>query len=179
METNWSWNWRVTVLKTIKITLIRPPHDQFQDDWQSWLLFLHIALSLCLYKALAHGYAMRGWGGRQPVDKSPSSPVASILNFPFHQPCLFFWLLSCKQPDPTFGNHLFCKLLLRCPGQVRLEEGGIPKRWSGHFTASGLPSLHVSRLETQHEKHSCIFLLLKGNSFTLTSARLLSLLYLY
>ena len=108
---------------------------------------------------------MRGWGGRQPVDKSPSSPVASILNFPFHQPCLFFWLLSCKQPDPTFGNHLFCKLLLRCPGQVRLEEGGIPKRWSGHFTASGLPSLHVSRLETQHEKHSCIFLLLKGDSF--------------
>ena len=56
------------------------------------------------------------------MDKSPSSPVASILNFPFHQPCLFFWLLSCKQPDPTFGNHLFCKLLLRCPGQVRLEE---------------------------------------------------------
>ena len=29
-----SGNWRLTILKRV---LIRPPHDQFQDDCQSWL----------------------------------------------------------------------------------------------------------------------------------------------
>ena len=30
-------SWRLAVPKTIKMTLVRPPHDQFQDDCQSWL----------------------------------------------------------------------------------------------------------------------------------------------
>ena len=37
MGTNQPWKWRLTVLKTIKMVLIRPPHGQFQDDFWSWL----------------------------------------------------------------------------------------------------------------------------------------------
>ena len=36
MGTKHLWNWRLTVLKTIKMMLIRPLHDQFQDNCQSW-----------------------------------------------------------------------------------------------------------------------------------------------
>ena len=37
MGTNWPWSWRLAVFKTIKMTLIRPLHDQFQDDCQGRL----------------------------------------------------------------------------------------------------------------------------------------------
>ena len=37
MGTNWPWSWRLAVFKTIKMTLIRPLHDQFQDDYQGRL----------------------------------------------------------------------------------------------------------------------------------------------
>ena len=37
MGQNWPWNWRLSVLKTIKMMPVRPSHDQFQDDCQSWL----------------------------------------------------------------------------------------------------------------------------------------------
>ena len=82
---------------------IRPWHDQFEDDCQSWLLFLHVAPLLLSIKALAP-LAATGQGRRSRLlDKclSPSPPVVSIwnkANFPFYQPGLFigFWAVSSQ-----------------------------------------------------------------------------------
>ena len=40
METNWPWNWGLTSPKNNKTRLVRSPHDQFQDNGQSWLCCL-------------------------------------------------------------------------------------------------------------------------------------------
>ena len=40
METNWPWNWGLTAPKNNKTRLVRSPHDQFQDNCQSWLCCL-------------------------------------------------------------------------------------------------------------------------------------------
>ena len=47
-ETNRPWNWRLTVPKTNQDDASQTTNDQFQDDCQNWLLFLHVAPSFCL-----------------------------------------------------------------------------------------------------------------------------------
>ena len=88
--TNRSWNWRLTVLKTIKMMLIRPPMTNFKriiradcavSTWSPLPLSVEV---------LAPWLSVReSW----PLDRSlPSCPVASIqnkANFPFHQPKRF------------------------------------------------------------------------------------------
>ena len=61
MGTNRPWNWRLTVLKTSKMMLVRPPGPISRWRWELPVLFLHGAPCLSLYtpwnsplKALAH-----------------------------------------------------------------------------------------------------------------------------
>ena len=86
MEINSPWNWRLRVLRTIKMMLVRPPMTNFRAD---------CAVSACSplpqpMKALAHWLTVReSW----PLNRSPPSPlpVSSIQNkadFLSHQPCM-------------------------------------------------------------------------------------------
>ena len=103
MGKNWAWNWRLTVLKTIKMTPFRAPHDQFQGDGQSWLCCFCMWPPPSAYKTSCPMIVRAG--GSQPLDRRLPSPhpVANIqnkANFPFHQPCLFigFWAVSRQTP---------------------------------------------------------------------------------
>ena len=97
MGTNWPWNWRVTVLKTIKMMVIRPWHDQFQDACQSWLCCFCMWPPLSAYKSSCP-LIVSGGGGSWSLDmKSASPPTAAMptvahlqnkANFLFHQPRL-------------------------------------------------------------------------------------------
>ena len=86
------------LLKTINTMLIKPPHDEFQDDWQSWLF-----CSSC-----------------------SSLHLPTPLKFPFKSPCPLVnsWELvlgdestfspSCQAPDKAsflFNQHLPLKKL--------------------------------------------------------------------
>ena len=101
MATNRPWNWRLTVLKTIKKKKSRPLITNFKMTVRA-----DCAVSACSplppsINVLAHWLSV---GGSQPLDRGPPSPsVASIhnkANFPFHQPCLFigFWAVSSRTP---------------------------------------------------------------------------------
>ena len=111
METGWPWNWRSSVLKTIKMTLIRPPMTNFKMTVRvnctfsacsplPWPIkapahWLSVAGCVCVCVELAFGH----------MSAHPPLPlwVASIqnkVNFPFHQPGLFngFWPASSQTP---------------------------------------------------------------------------------
>ena len=54
METNQPWKWRLTVPKTVKMMLVRPPMTKFKMTVSAeCMLFLHIASSFPLWKLLA------------------------------------------------------------------------------------------------------------------------------
>ena len=108
-ENNSPCNRRLTVLKTIKMTMIRVPHDQIQDNCQSWLCYSAHAPSATLpihpwnssLKALFLWSAERSW----LLDLSlPSPQVTSLLNkatFPFlPTPELAFEQLSLIKFSP-------------------------------------------------------------------------------
>ena len=102
METNRPWNWRLTVLKTIKMLLIRPSMTNFK-----MIVRADCAVSACSplppsIKALAHWLSVGGVGVWTEV--CPSPPVVGIQNkgnFPPTWP--LHWLLSGEQQNPTFG----------------------------------------------------------------------------
>ena len=111
METKQPWNWRLTVPKTTKMTLVRPAHDQLPDDWQSWLCrFSPLSIKFlipCLLVCVCAG------AGSWPLDRCLTSPaVASIwnkANFSFYQHGMFtgFWALSNQTP-PFSNNRTHC-----------------------------------------------------------------------
>ena len=69
-------NWRLTVPNTIKMMLVRPLHDQFQDGCQSWLCSAWSPLPLCV-TAPAHWLSA---GGSRPLDRH-SSPTPTHHTF--------------------------------------------------------------------------------------------------
>ena len=92
METNRPWNWRLTVPKAIKMTLIRPPHDQYQDDGQSWLCRFCMELPPSVYESSCPLVVRGGESAFGQASALPPHTVADIqnkANFPFHQPGLF------------------------------------------------------------------------------------------
>ena len=107
MGTNRPWNWRLTVLKTIKMMLVRPPHDQFQGDCQSWLCCFCKEPPRSVYKSSCMLIVGVGWGN-WPLDRSlsplPSPPPplpAFEIKQTFLSPALpLYWLLSGEEPDP-------------------------------------------------------------------------------
>ena len=119
MGTNWPQNWRLTVLKTISMMLIRPPYDQFQDDCQSSLRFAALnPLPPPIHpwnsplKALALWLAVGSW----LLDMSlPSTQVASLLNranFPFQPTSVSQVLAFEQQPAKRELSSTFRELLL-------------------------------------------------------------------
>ena len=65
MGTNRPWNWRLTIPKTIKMTLVRPLQDQFQDDSQDGNFPAVHWLGLCTLTAKGQG-SIPGSGTRIP-----------------------------------------------------------------------------------------------------------------
>ena len=108
---------KVNVLKTTKMTLIRPPRYWLQDDCQSWLCCsapsLHLQPWNSPLKAPVPGAAIGCWfSDRSP----PSPPVASLWNkatFPF-LPTLVRRELAFKRwaARPGFGNTKKVRLYL-------------------------------------------------------------------
>ena len=100
--THQTWNCRLTVLKTIKISRIRPPHDQLQHDCQSWLCcFMCIPLSPPIHpwnsplKVLAHWW-VRGVGLSVWVLPLPQQPASGIKQA-FLPTKLTSWVLTHQQ----------------------------------------------------------------------------------
>ena len=97
METNWPWNWRLTIPKTIKTMLVRPLMTNFKmtirADW---------AVSTCspLFVSIKHlsPDCQLGevglWTGIHPPHQLPASKIKKN----FHKPCLFngSWTVSSQ-----------------------------------------------------------------------------------
>ena len=133
---NRPWNCRLIVLKTIKMTLIRPPHDQFQDDSRNWP-----CCSTCSplppaihpwnspLKALAHWLSL-GESAFGHESTHPQLPASKIKQT-FHQLCLFigFRAVSCRTPLSVTICYCSLKkwihvLHLTAEREVRLEMLG-------------------------------------------------------
>ena len=123
MGVNRPWIWRLTVPKPIKMRLIGPWHDQFQDDCQNWLCCFCMEPPPAVYKNSCP-LVVSGWEGSQPSDRSapphlllrlPFAGIQNKANFPLHQPCTFtdFWV-ACSQTTPTthtFGSSITKSLI--------------------------------------------------------------------
>ena len=117
MGTNQPWKWRLTVLKTIKMMLVRPPR------WLPGLtmLCLHVAPPSVCKSSPPVIAELRAWPAFGEKSTLPlPAPVASIqnkANFLFHQCCLFigFWAASC-----------WTALLVTLAGELRLLKSKPP-----------------------------------------------------
>ena len=75
METGWPWNWRSSVLKTIKMTLIRPPMTNFKMTVRANCTFSACSPLPWPIKAPAHWLSVGGvW----------SWPLDICLSTPYH-----------------------------------------------------------------------------------------------
>lgn len=107
------------------MVLIRPPHDQFWDDCQSWLYWppsAYTSLNLS-FKVLPTDWQ---WGELYLDMSPPTTALCHLLASKLKQtflsanPCLFIDFWSSEQLDPTSDNnvlvemlgHDFCFLLL-------------------------------------------------------------------
>ena len=99
MGTNRPWNRKFTVLKTIKVMLVRPPMTNFRIAvWADCAISACSPLSPSI-KALAHWQSVKGVSFWTGVCPPPS--LANIWNkahLPFHQSCLCidFWVVSSQ-----------------------------------------------------------------------------------
>ena len=103
-EANWPWNWRITVLKTTKMMLVRPPRTNFKmtirDDY-TVSACIPLPQKKFLFTDCWWGRRVGLWTGVLPptLTPTPTSPLlASKINFTFHQPCLLtgFWVGSSQ-----------------------------------------------------------------------------------
>ena len=97
METSQHWNWRLTVVKTIKMILVRPTSRLLSE---LTVMFLNV-VSSSAYKS-SWPLIVRGWGESQSLDRHlpPYQLPASKIKQTFHQPGLFngFWVASGRTP---------------------------------------------------------------------------------
>ena len=75
MGTKWFWNWRLTVLKTIKMTVIRPLHGQFQDDVRADCAISAFSPIPQSIAALAHWGEVDSWIEVCPPRQFPASKI--------------------------------------------------------------------------------------------------------
>ena len=102
MGTNWLWNWRWTVIKTIKMMPIRPPMTNVKMTVRA-----DCAVSACSplpasIKALAHWLSVGGvglWTGLCPLPRQAAG-LWNKANFPSHQPGLFIGFRVASSPTP-------------------------------------------------------------------------------
>ena len=98
METNWSWNWRLTVLNVGDAG--QTTDDQFQDDCQNWSCYFCMEPPPSTYKSsfpliVSVGQTTSGQASALPP---LAASIQNKANFPFHQPGLFnsFWAVSSR-----------------------------------------------------------------------------------
>ena len=99
-------SWGLTVLKTIRMTLIRLQNDQHQDDCQSWLLCTRPPPSTCTLLKLPFKTSfplISSWKFSldtslpSPQDASLSSLLKKQSFISYQHSSLKYWLLSGKQ----------------------------------------------------------------------------------
>ena len=91
---NRPWNWRLTVFKSIKMSMIRPTKFKMAFSASCTLstgspLPLPTHLLNCLLKALAHWLSVGGMGLWTWVCSPPITTLQNKANLPFQKPCLF------------------------------------------------------------------------------------------
>ena len=103
LGTNWSWNWRLTVLKTIKMTLVGSLLTNFKMTVRTVSICSPLPLSI---KAPVHWLSVGVAGARKrvhlwtgvcpPLLQLPASKIKQT----FYQTCLFtgFWSTSSQTP---------------------------------------------------------------------------------
>ena len=102
-RTNGPWNWRLTIPKTIKMTLVRPLMTDFKMTVRAdYAVSAWSPLPLSI-KALAPWLSEQGVTFRQESALPQLPLVAGIqnkANFPFHQPDFFIgcWVVNCWFP---------------------------------------------------------------------------------
>ena len=121
METNWPWNWRLTLPKTIKMVLVRPAMTNFKMSIRA-----DYAISTCspLSVSIKHLPPDCQWGevglwtGICPSHQLPASKIKKK----FHQPCLFngFWAvnsqISLSVTVATANISRYCQVQVVHPG---------------------------------------------------------------
>ena len=80
MGTSRPWNWRPTVLKTIKVMLGRPLCGQLQDDCQSWLCSFCMEPLPQSIKALGPGLSESGWRGSWLFDRHLPCALSTLAS---------------------------------------------------------------------------------------------------
>ena len=102
------------------MTLVRPPHNQFQDNCQRWLCVSACSLLTSCIKALAH------WLWCE-VGYSPCTIVGiqSKANFPFYQPHRFngIWVSNSWTPlSVTLPSHIQCVNMLTIGAKIFVKR---------------------------------------------------------
>ena len=120
--TNRLWNWRFTVPKTVKMTLVRLLHNHFKMTVRAYCA---VSVCSCLplpIKTLAPLW-LRGWGfGLWTGLCPPLPPLPPILpccwplkwsKLSFLPTWPLYWPLRSKQPDCIFVYSLMCNKHLK------------------------------------------------------------------
>ena len=127
METNWPWNWRLTVLKTIMMTLSSPPVTDFKMTIRADCADSACRPLLPSLKALAHWLSVgsRGvslWTGICPPPTPLVVGLQNKANFTFHHPCFFPGFWASSRWTFAFGYTRIHFFLQRCVKHVFLSQ---------------------------------------------------------
>ena len=126
------WNWRLTVPKTIKMTLIRSSPDQCQDGCQSWLCWFYMKFPPSIYKSSCPVYVIGRKVGRESAFGCES------------------WTVKKAESQRTDAFELWCwRRLLRVPWTARRSNQSILKEISPGCSLEGL----MLKLKLQYFGH--------------------------
>ena len=142
MGVNKLCNWKLTVLKTIKKMLLRPPMVSVKPIVRADCAVSACSTFLLSIKALAPLTVSDGRVG-SAFDKGPPShcpQLASIwykANFPFHQPGLFIGFPVASSQTPPFGNNTFMwpDLAVSKQGRPAPRKDGVITTYDTDFCA--------------------------------------------
>ena len=106
MGTNWPWHWRVTVLKTIKMTLVRPQMNHFKMTVRADCVVSAWSPLPPSIRVLIPWLSGDWQGEKLDFGQAASHPhlhlpsIQNKANLPFHQLGLFtgFWVVSSQTP---------------------------------------------------------------------------------
>ena len=167
MGVNWPWNWRLTVVKTIKMMLVRPRMTNFKMTVRADCAVSACSTNPLSIKALAHWLSVGRvslWTGIRPAHWLPA---CKIKHFPFYHPGLFigFWTASSRIPLLVTGANDFqrliwifwvCRLSLLCRYNVDCSQ---LMSWFDRYQLQVVyPTVeHCPERNLQHETSQTIF----------------------
>ena len=103
MGTNQPWNWRLTVLKTIKMMLVKPPMTNFKMTVRAdWAVSARSPFSPAI-KTLPHWLSVAGVGLWTGVRPSPWLLASKIKQTLLSTKWPLYWLLSSEQLGPPLS----------------------------------------------------------------------------